>query len=202
MNESPHPEPDSSRPTGPVSLASIFWTCARIGAFTLGGGLAMATVMRHELVLKRRWLIDEEFLAEMAAATVVPGPIAVNLAFLQGRRFRGWAGAVAAVVGTVIPSFLTILAVALFAAPFFGHPKVATFFQGCAVAVAGQLAFAGFAFGRKLVRDWRSFLVCAAGLAPMFVLHLHPVWTIVVTGVLGLLLFRPGEPATGAGDLE
>ncbi|NLI79677.1 MAG: chromate transporter [Candidatus Riflebacteria bacterium] len=202
MNELPHPDSTITPPPGPIRLTAIFWAFARIGAFTLGGGLAMATVMRHELVLKQRWLTDEEFLAEMAGATVVPGPIAVNLAFLQGRRFRGWMGALAAVVGTVLPSFLTILAVALFAVPFFDRPKVATFFQGCAVAVAGQLAFASYAFGRKLLRDWRSFVVCAAGLVAILVLHLHPVWTIVVTGVLGLLLFRPGEPAAGAGELE
>ena len=56
---------------------------------TLGGGLAMATVMRHELVLKRQWLNDDDFMAEMSLATLVPGAIAVNVAYLQGRHLRG-----------------------------------------------------------------------------------------------------------------
>ena len=80
-----------------VPLFGIFWTFFRIGLFTFGGGLAMTTVMRHELVLKRRWIKEESFLAELSTATLVPGAIAVNMAYLQGRRLRGTAGAMAAI---------------------------------------------------------------------------------------------------------
>ena len=90
----------------------------------------MATVMRHELVLKRQWLNDDDFMAEMSLATLVPGAIAVNVAYLQGRHLRGKTGAAMAVFGTVLPAFGLILLVAWVALPYFSHPWVAAFFAG------------------------------------------------------------------------
>ena len=90
----------------------------------------MATVMRHELVLQRQWLDDDDFMAEMSLATLVPGAIAVNVAYLQGRRLRGKVGAATAVFGTVLPAFGLILLVAWVALPYFSHPQVAAFLRG------------------------------------------------------------------------
>jgi len=173
---------------------SIFWVFLRIGFFTLGGGLAMTTVMRHELVLKRRWLEDDEFVAEMSAATVVPGAIAVNMAYLQGRRLRGKAGAAIAVLGTILPSFFVILVIAWAGLPYFSRPRVAAFFKGCAIAVAGQLAFAGLTFGKKLLGNRRNIIVCAVALLPVAVLKVHPVWAIITAVVLGYLVCRTNKP--------
>ncbi len=168
-----------------AGLLELFWTFLRIGALTLGGGLAMAAVMRHELVHRRRWMNDEEFLAELSTTALLPGPIAVNLAYLQGRRLRGGTGSAAAVLGVVLPSFCIILLMAMFALPYMSHPRVAAFFRGCALAVAGQLAFVGFTFGRKPLRHWRNILVCATGLLVAGALHWHPIWAVVVAGLLG-----------------
>ncbi len=170
---------------GRVSYGSIFWTFFRIGLFTLGGGLVMLTVMRHELVLRRRWVDEDDFLGETSVATLVPGVIAVNMAFLQGRRLRGAAGSAAAILGTVLPSFCIILLVAWVASPFFSNPRVAAFLRGCAIAVAGQLTFTSYIFARKYLRRWRNVIVCAVGLIMTAVLGLHPVWAVLTAGALG-----------------
>lgn len=171
-----------------AGCASIFFTFFRIGLFTLGGGLAMATVMRHELVLKRKWLEDHDFMDAFSLATLVPGVIAVNMAYLQGRRLRGKAGSAVAIIGTILPSFFVILLIALFALPWFRHPVVAAFLRGCAIAVAGQLAFAGYVFGRRRLRSWRNGVVCLVALALAVVPGAHPVWAVLVAGVLGYFL--------------
>jgi chromate transporter len=171
-----------------ILLSGIFGTFFRIGLFTFGGGLAMSPVMRHELVIKRRWIEDGDFMAVMSLATVVPGAIAVNIAYLLGRRLRGSVGALVAILGTILPSFFVILFIAVFLMPFFDYPKVAAFFRGCAVAIAGQLAFAGFIFGRKLLRRWVHFVVCAVGLMVVSVLGAHPIWGLITAGVLGFWL--------------
>ena len=168
-----------------VSLTTIFGTFFRIGLFTLGGGLAMSPVIRHELVIKRRWLRDVDFISVMSLATVIPGVIAVNLAYLLGHRLRGKAGAAVAVLGTILPSFFVIIIIAGLLLPFFSYPKVAAFFRGCAIAVVGQLAFAGFIFGRKLLKRWQHFAVCAAGVITVGILGLHPIWGIIIAGILG-----------------
>ena len=181
----------------PVALADIFATFFRIGLFTLGGGLAMTPVMHHELVIKRGWLRDDKFISEMSMATAVPGAIAVNLAYLLGRRLRGKAGSLAAISGTVLPSFVVILIIAGFLMPFLDHPGAAAFLRGCAIAIVGQLAFAGYLFGRKLLRGWRHWAVCAAGVAVVGVLGMHPLWGLVTASALGYWLC-PGQKSQRA----
>lgn len=171
-----------------VPFADLFGTFFRIGLFTLGGGLAMSPVMRYELVIKRGWIKDADFISIMSLATVVPGAIAVNIAYLLGRRLRGKTGSAVAVLGTILPSFFVILFIACFLLPFFEYPKVAAFFRGCAVAIVGQLAFAGLIFGRKLLRRWVHFVVCATGLIVVSVLGAHPLWGLITAGVLGFWL--------------
>ncbi len=183
-----------------VPCISIFSAFFRIGLSTLGGGLAMSAVMRHELVLKRRWIQEKGFFAEMSTASVVPGAIAVNVAYLQGRRLRGKRGAATAVLATILPSFCVILIVASVALPYFTHPTVAAFLRGSAIGVAGQLAFASFAFGRKLLRRWQSMIVCLAALAVVGGLGVHPIWAVVVAGGLGYVLCKDREQSEESGD--
>jgi len=183
-----HQPLETSEAESHVSYASVFWTFFRIGLLTLGGGLAMATVMRHELVLKRRWIKDDDFMAEMSTATIVPGAIAVNVAYLQGRRLRGKRGAAAAILGTIIPSFCVILLIVWVAVPYFSNPRVAAFLRGCAIAVCGQLTFAGFIFGRRLLRSWLNVVVCVVGVIVVGVFGVHPIWGVVVAAVLGYWL--------------
>jgi chromate transporter len=181
-----------------VSLASLFGTFFRIGLFTLGGGLAMSPVMRHELVINRRWMKDADFMSAMSLATVVPGAIAVNIAYLLGRRLRGKTGSAAAILGTILPSFFVILFIVIFLLPFFDNPRVAAFFRGCAAAIVGQLAFAGFVFGKKLLRSRKHFIVCSAGVITVGVLGTHPIWGIVIASALGFWLC-PGNKSREAG---
>jgi chromate transporter len=185
-------ESKHSNANTPVLLTSIFVTFFRIGLFTLGGGLAMSPVMRHELVIKRRWIKDADFFSVISLATVVPGAIAVNIAYLLGRSLRGKSGSLVAVLGTILPSFSVILFIAVFLLPFFNYPRVAAFLHGCAIAVAGQLAFAGFIFGRKLLSRWQHFVVCAVGVVTIGVFRLHPIWGLITASTLGFWLC-PGD---------
>jgi chromate transporter len=177
-----------SKNVNSVSLVNIFGTFFRIGLFTLGGGLAMSPVIRHELVIKRRWIEDGDFFSVISLATIVPGAIAVNIAYLLGRNLRGKRGCIVAVLGTILPSFFVILFIAVFLLPFFNYPKVTAFLRGCAIAVSGQLAFAGFIFGRKLLRQWQHFLVCALVVMTVGVFRLHPIWGLTIAVVFGFWL--------------
>ncbi len=182
-----------------IRLGALFWTFFRIGLFTFGGGLAMLPVIRHELVLKRRWVREEDFISMMSLATMVPGVIAVNLAYLLGRRLRGIGGAGMAIVGTILPSFCVIILIAWSLLPFFSYPWVQAFFKGAAIAVAGQLAFAGFTFARKLLRGWQSWVITGLALGTVFLFKIHPIWALVVSGMLGLVLYSKSGDNTETG---
>jgi len=182
-------------PPKKISYAKIFWTFFRVGMFTLGGGLAMGTVIRYELVLKNKWINDDDFMSEFSTATIIPGSIAVNIAYLQGNRFRGKMGAATAVIGTILPSFFIILAIVYFGLPYFEYPKVVAFFRGSAMAVAGQLAFTGFIFSKRLLFKWRNLIICLITLFMVAIIGLHPIWSLITGAILGCFLPRKNNHA-------
>ena len=96
---------------------SIFF---KIGAFTIGGGYAMVPLIEDEIVTKRGWLAKEDFIDLLAIAQSSPGILAVNISIFIGYRLKGVLGSIVTALGTVLPSFLIILAIALF---FHGHPS-------------------------------------------------------------------------------
>lgn len=98
----------------PSSLTDMFVTFLKIGAFTFGGGWAMISIIEREVVTRHRWLDKEEFLDLLAVSQSLPGILAVNIAVAVGDKIRGRAGCYACAAGTILPSFLIILAIAIF----------------------------------------------------------------------------------------
>ncbi len=100
-------------------LFKMFMTFFKIGAFTFGGGYAMLPMIQKEVVEKNQWVETEEFMDIIAIAEVTPGPVAVNTSSYVGFKIAGFKGAIMCTLGTVLPSFLIILFIAM----FFGHYK-------------------------------------------------------------------------------
>lgn len=104
-----------------VKNKNIYWqlfaTFFKIGAFTFGGGWAMISIIEREIVDKHHWIEREEFIDLLAISQAIPGILAVNIASSIGDRLRGMKGSIAASLGTILPSFLIILAIAIFLTP-------------------------------------------------------------------------------------
>ena len=88
-------------------LRTIFASFFKIGLFTFGGGYAMLPLIEQELIAKRGWIEHKEFLDLLTLAQSVPGPIAINTSVFVGYKMRGLKGAVAALLGSVLPSFVS-----------------------------------------------------------------------------------------------
>lgn len=99
------------------SFYKIFWSFFKVGAFTFGGGWAMISIIEKEVVHKHHWVERDEFLDLLAIAQAMPGILAVNIAVVVGDRLRGVKGSLCAALGSIIPSFLMILAIAIFLTP-------------------------------------------------------------------------------------
>ncbi len=95
----------------------LFTTFFKIGAFTFGGGWAMISIIEKEIVDKHHWIDREDFLDLLAIAQSLPGILAVNIATSIGDRLKGMKGGIVASLGTILPSFLIILAIAIFLTP-------------------------------------------------------------------------------------
>ena len=119
----------------------LFLCFFRIGAFTFGGGWAMISIIEREIVDRNGWMSRTEFLDSLAVAQSLPGVIAVNIAVAVGYKLRGVRGCVAAGGGTILPSFLIILAIAMFLSPgvIKSDPTLAAVFKGVRPAVVALI---------------------------------------------------------------
>ncbi len=95
----------------------LFTTFFKIGAFTFGGGWAMLSLIEKEIVDKRGWIDRTEYLDLIAVSQSLPGILAVNVSVAVGDKLRGMKGAVTASLGTILPSFMIILCIAIFLTP-------------------------------------------------------------------------------------
>lgn len=164
----------------------LFWTYLKIGTFTLGGGYAMLPLIQREVVDRKGWIDEEEFLNMIALAQAAPGLIAVNSAIFIGWRIGGWRGVAGAVLGAVLPSFLIILAIAIVFRDWKEQPAVEAVFKGIRPAVVALIAAPLFKLAKSAKIGWITALIPIAAALLIWLGHVNPVWVILATIVLTL----------------
>ncbi len=119
----------------------LFTTFFKIGAFTFGGGWAMISIIQREIVEKHKWIEQTEFLDLLAIAQSMPGILAVNISVVTGDRLKGLRGSITAALGTILPSFLIILAIAIFLTPetIKNNEVISKIFKGIRPAVVALI---------------------------------------------------------------
>ena len=166
----------------------LFYTYLKIGTFTLGGGYAMLPLIQREVVDRKGWINEEEFLNMIALAQAAPGLIAVNSAIFIGWRVGGWRGVAGAVLGAVLPSFLIILAIAIVFTDWKEQPAVEAAFKGIRPAVVALIAAPIFKMSKSAKLDWLTALIPVTAALLIWLLHVNPVWVILATIILTLII--------------
>ena len=174
-------------------LLDIFWSFLKIGAFTFGGGYAMIPLIQHEVIHKRRWIEERDFLDLLTLAQTAPGPIALNTAVFVGYKRRGYLGALSAIMGVIVPSFLVILFVAIFFASIRDNAYVDAAFKGMRPAVVA-LIVAPIIGLTKGMRWWLVAVALAVALVVWY-FGISPVWFLIAGAVVGacVVAWRGGE---------
>ena len=152
----------------------------KIGLFTIGGGYAMVPLIQDEIVDKRKWIDKEDFIDLLALTQSVPGIFAVNIAIFIGYKLRKFRGALAMALGTILPSFFIILAIALFFQQFKQYPIVENIFKGIRPAVVALIAAPTFSMAKSAKITIVSALL-------IWVLDVSPVYIIIIAGVGGFI---------------
>ena len=163
----------------------------------------MLPLIEREVVDRRHWIDEEEFLNMIALAQAAPGLIAVNSAIFIGWRIGGWRGVCGAVLGAVLPSFLIILAIAMVFSEWKDQPAVEAVFRGIRPAVVALIAAPLVKLARSAmktkgkgltvngerlaVKDYLPLLVSLAAIGLIWGLHVNPVWVILATIILTLV---------------
>lgn len=173
----------------PVSFWSIFLTFVRIGAFTFGGGHAMLPLIRRDIVEKKGWVTEEEFIDLFAIAQSLPGVFAVNISMFLGFRLRKTMGAIVAATGATLPSFLIILLLALFFEQVKSNPVVASVMNGIRPAVVAMIAIPIISIWRALHLKPVMLVVPATVAIIVWYFSFSPVWVVFIAGITGILYF-------------
>lgn len=158
-------------------MFKLFKTFFQIGFFTIGGGYAMIPLIERKVVDEKAWVSDKELLDLIAVAQSCPGVFAVNISIFIGLKRKGNWGALVSAIGTCLPSFLCILAIALVFQQFRDNPWVEHFFRGIRPAVVALIAIPVFRMAKnaKINRYniWipfvSAFLIWMFGVSPIFV---------------------------------
>lgn len=167
---------------------NLFFTFARIGGLTFGGGYAMLPMLQKEVVEKHQWATEEELMDYYAIGQCTPGVIAVNTATFVGRRTKGTLGGIVATLGVVFPSMVIITVIAAFLSNFAELAVVKNAFAGIRVCVCVLIFNAVTKLWKKSVTDRPALVICLAVLAGSVFLDLSPVIFVVLAGVAGVLI--------------
>lgn len=172
----------------------LFLVMFKIGLFTFGGGYAMISLLESELVAKRKWLENDEFLNVVAIAESTPGPVAINAATYVGYKLAGVWGSLSATIAVALPSFSIIFLISLFFDAFLSLKYVAYAFDGIQVCVIFLILSAGVKMLLKLEKTVWNIAVTAVVIAVMIALSVlsiafSSVWYILITAGLALFLY-------------
>ena len=170
-----------------ISLWRIFAVFAKVGAFTIGGGYAMIPVIQDEMS-RRGWISEEELPDIVALSQSAPGVMAVNISVFAGYRLRGIRGSIAATLGSITPSFLIILAIAMAFTAFRDNPWVERAFMGIRPAVIALIAVPMIRMAKKSCKAWWAWLIAIAALVLVAFLNVSPIYILLVVMVIGFSL--------------
>ena len=181
--------PADATPAADVTLRELALAFLEVALASFGGGLSAWS--REVVVEKRRWMTDAEFLSALTVCRILPGPNQVNMAVFVGSRFRGAAGALAALGGLVLVPLAIVIA--LGAAYFHYHqvPVLRSVLGGAIAAATGMALSMAIKVGGPLLRQPDGLVFAVAAFVAVSVLHWPLVPVVLVLGSTAILWFWP-----------
>lgn len=182
---------ESVAPAGPPSLGQIFLAFTKIGLTSFGGGLS--GWMLREFVQNRRWVSEADFLNGLSLAQAFPGVNVVNLALWIGFRLRGGPGALAGVLGMIVPAMLVAIAAAAAFAEVAQYRSVHLALAGAAAAAVGLSLQMGVRAARRAARSAVPVAIIVAAFLAIGPLRLPllPVMAVLAPLSIAYAAWRP-----------
>ncbi|MCR4675944.1 MAG: chromate transporter [Sphaerochaetaceae bacterium] len=170
-----------------TTLWDLFFSFAKIGAMTFGGGMSMLPMLQRECVDKRGWATEEQMLDYFAIGQCTPGIIAVNTATIIGKKQRGILGSLVSTLGIVTPSIIIIIALASLLIRYSGNTYVQRAFAGIRVSVCALIFTSIINLGKKADKNMLYLMVTLGAVAGTFFFGLSPIAAVIMTIVIGLI---------------
>lgn len=166
----------------------IYYTFAKIGTFTIGGGLAMMPMMQKELIDKHHWITEEDLIDYYAVGQSTPGIVAVNVSTFVGYRQLGVLGGIVATLGMVTPSLVIIMLLAGVINSIDEYPVVQKALRGINVAVAALLTSVIVKFAKKTIKKPVHAVYMMISFVLVIWLKIPSFWIIIAALCMGVFL--------------
>jgi chromate transporter len=186
----------STATTERVALSTLFWVFLKIGSVAFGGFMALISVIADTMVEKRKLLKQEDMLDCISLANLLPGPQGVNCVAYVGYRLHGGLGALASVVGVLLPTFVLIVVITgLYVAYASKVTVLSNLFAGFIPAVAAVMVSVVHRMAKSILKGQRevilTILAALVLLAAPRAIRLYATFGIMSSfGLAGYALFR------------
>jgi chromate transporter len=181
-------------------LARMFGSFFKIGAFTIGGGLAMLPLIEREFVEVRGWVSREEIVDVFAVAQSLPGVIAINTSICIGYKVAKLPGALIAAAGMILPSFICILLIAMFLVNFQNNRWVQKAFAGVRAGVTAMIFLAAVKLGKSILRNPPAWVLGGLSFVALVFFGVNAILVIIAGALAGFVVFGIMRVKRGAGQ--
>lgn len=171
-------------------LWDIFVSFLRIGPISFGGGYAMIPMIQKEMVERRQWVTDQEITEIFAVAESVPGAIAINTATFIGYRLARIRGAIVAMLGMLVPTFVIMVLLSIFFIFFKDNAYMSAAFEAIRASIVALIVYAAIKIGQTAILDKTTILLIAITVVILIFTPVHPVFVIIGGGILGIIIVQ------------
>ncbi len=180
------------KPAVRPTLWSLFWGFLKIGSTAFGGFMALISVVQNEMVDHKKLLKHEDMLDGISLATILPGPIAVNVVAYVGYKLRGGLGALVSAVAVLLPAFILIVLLTIAYFHWGQMPTVNRLFMGFIPAVTAIIFSAAWGMSHKTITGWaEASIALASGILLLWIGGFYITLTIIFSsGLIGWIWFR------------
>ena len=175
-------------------LTDLFFTFAKIGLFSFGGGYAMIPLIENICVDRKKWITHDEMMTVTVLAESTPGPVAINCSTFVGFRQAGFSGAFIATLGMILPSFIVIYLLSMFLNDWLEITIVAKAFRGIKIAVGILILNAGIRMMKKMRGGvmTKTIMVCSTAamlLINIFSWNFSSISLMLITSAVSLTAY-------------
>lgn len=168
-------------------LFQLFWVFVRIGPVTFGGGYAMIPMIEREICTKRKWLDEDEMDEILSLAGAAPGGVGVNAAAFIGYRLAGVKGAIAAIAGITIPTFMIVCLLSAVYSQLADQPKVIAAMKGINGAVIALILVAVYRMAKNAIFDKTTAVTAMVVPVILLIFGMNPIYVIAVGLMIGFV---------------
>ena len=183
-------------------LLELFIVFFKLGAFTIGGGIAMLPLLQNTLINEKKWFTKEEFMDIVAVCQSLPGVVAINMATYVGYKKKGLIGSIVSTFGVTIPSFIMILIIAKFITSLGDNGVLMGAMAGLRAAALGMVVVALIQLMPAAIKNKWALLAAIVAFVLIAILKVNTAYVILLFAVLGITVTFAGSRKMAAAGPE